>query len=228
MTHFIREYLLALQFFTRIPITGRLADWVGYSPEMLRASAAHFPGVGVLVGAVAAAVFALLQTVFDDDQFLRFGWRIAFAVSIVLVVIGIVVRLAVDETPAFVAARATLDTTRTPLRQLLGDPVLRDRLAAHSAEFEVMRVNAIRSLTEAKPGADNVAKLVWANWHRRLGEIAMDVIGSAGLAADGAELARWQRLFLFSRADTIYGGSDEIQRNIIAERVLGLPREARP
>ena len=110
----------------------------------------------------------------------------------------------------------------------LSDPVLRDRLAAHSAEFEVMRVNAIRSLTEAKPGADNVAKLVWANWHRRLGEIAMDVIGSAGLAADGAELARWQRLFLFSRADTIYGGSDEIQRNIIAERVLGLPREARP
>ena len=69
MTHFIREYLLALQFFTRIPITGRLADWVGYSPEMLRASAAHFPGVGVLVGAVAAAVFALLQSMLPDTFF---------------------------------------------------------------------------------------------------------------------------------------------------------------
>lgn len=53
----IRHFLLALQFFTRVPVTGRLADWVGFSPEMLRASAAHFPGVGWLVGAVGAAVF---------------------------------------------------------------------------------------------------------------------------------------------------------------------------
>lgn len=61
MTRFLRHYLLAIQFFTRIPVTGRLANWVGYSPQLLRASAAHFPGVGVLVGGVAAAVFALLQ-----------------------------------------------------------------------------------------------------------------------------------------------------------------------
>jgi adenosylcobinamide-GDP ribazoletransferase len=53
----IRSYLLAVQFFTRIPITGRLADWVGFSPSMLRASAAHFPGVGWLVGGLTAAVF---------------------------------------------------------------------------------------------------------------------------------------------------------------------------
>ena len=57
---FIRHYLLAVQFFTRIPVTGRLAAWVGYSPEMLRASAAHFPGVGVLVGALVAGLTALL------------------------------------------------------------------------------------------------------------------------------------------------------------------------
>ncbi|MEO7399773.1 MAG: adenosylcobinamide-GDP ribazoletransferase [Polaromonas sp.] len=69
MIQFLREYLLAVQFFTRIPITGRLADWVGFSPEMLRASAAHFPGVGVLVGAVAAAVFALLQAALPDTAF---------------------------------------------------------------------------------------------------------------------------------------------------------------
>ena len=55
MLQFIRHYLLALQFFSRIPVTGRLADWVGFSPAMLRASAAHFPGVGWLVGGVVAA-----------------------------------------------------------------------------------------------------------------------------------------------------------------------------
>lgn len=56
MAGFVRRYLLALQFFTRVPVTGRLAQWVGYSPGMLRASAAHFPGIGWLVGAGTAAV----------------------------------------------------------------------------------------------------------------------------------------------------------------------------
>ena len=55
---FLRHFLLALQFFTRVPVTGRLADWVGFSPAMLRASAAHFPGVGWVVGLPTAAVFA--------------------------------------------------------------------------------------------------------------------------------------------------------------------------
>jgi alkylation response protein AidB-like acyl-CoA dehydrogenase len=59
----------------------------------------------------------------------------------------------------------------------------------------------------------------------------MDVAGPAGLLArpggTAYDLDEWQRLFLFSRSDTIYGGSDEVQKNILAERVLGLPREAR-
>ena len=58
----VRHFLLALQFFTRVPVTGRLAAWVGFSPAMLRASAAHFPGVGWLVGAVGAGVFLLAQS----------------------------------------------------------------------------------------------------------------------------------------------------------------------
>jgi len=58
----VRHFLLALQFFTRVPVTGGLAGWVGFSPAMLRASAAHFPGVGWLVGAVAAGAFLLIQT----------------------------------------------------------------------------------------------------------------------------------------------------------------------
>ena len=61
MASALRHYLLALQFFTRVPITGRLATWVGFSPQMLRASAAHFPGVGWLVGLWGAAVFLLLH-----------------------------------------------------------------------------------------------------------------------------------------------------------------------
>lgn len=61
MLNFLRHYLLALQFFTRVPVTGRLAQWVGYSPAMLRASAAHFPGVGWLVGAICAGLALLLQ-----------------------------------------------------------------------------------------------------------------------------------------------------------------------
>jgi adenosylcobinamide-GDP ribazoletransferase len=58
MTGPLRRFLLALQFFTRIPITGPLAQWVGYSPDMLRASAGHITGVGVLIGLCCAAVFA--------------------------------------------------------------------------------------------------------------------------------------------------------------------------
>lgn len=59
MTRFARHFLLALQFFTRIPVTGRLAQWVGFSPALLRASAAHFPGVGWVVGLLVASVTGL-------------------------------------------------------------------------------------------------------------------------------------------------------------------------
>lgn len=110
------------------------------------------------------------------------------------------------------------------------DPVLRDRLAGLKVELEVMRLQALRGLSAADDaGAASIFKLVWAGWHQRLGAVAMDVLGADGLAARAApyDLSEWQRLFLFSKADTIYGGSDEVQRNILAERVLGLPREAR-
>lgn len=63
---FVRHYLLALQFFTRIPVTGRLAQWVGFSPAMLRASAAHFPGVGWLVGGLVALFSAALWTLMPE------------------------------------------------------------------------------------------------------------------------------------------------------------------
>ncbi|RSS42185.1 acyl-CoA dehydrogenase [Streptomyces sp. WAC07061] len=118
------------------------------------------------------------------------------------------------------------------------DPVLRERLVRQWAELRTMRWNALRTLGGAAgdPGAPSVAKLLWGGWHRRLGELAVQVRGAAASAGPGLwaqgdpyelGLDEEQRLFLFSRADTIYGGSDEIQRNIIAERVLGLPKEPR-
>lgn len=69
MTRFIRHYLLSLQFFTRIPVTGQLARWVGYSPAMLRASAGHFPGVGLLVGLLVAGFTALLLMALPPTSF---------------------------------------------------------------------------------------------------------------------------------------------------------------
>ena len=70
-------------------------------------------------------------------------------------------------------------------------------------------------------------KLYWATFHRALGELAVDVLGPDATIADGSpyELSAAQRLFLYSRADTIYGGSNQIQRNVIGERALGLPPE---
>jgi len=107
------------------------------------------------------------------------------------------------------------------------DPVVREKLTRSWVGLKAMRSYAMATMDVDRPGQDSVSKLLWANWHRELGEIAMDVQGKAGLVLDGGEFDEWQRLFLFSRSDTIYGGSNEIQRNIIAERVLGLPREAR-
>ncbi|MCZ6574015.1 MAG: acyl-CoA dehydrogenase family protein, partial [Planctomycetota bacterium] len=79
------------------------------------------------------------------------------------------------------------------------------------------------------PPAAMITKLYWATWHRELGKLAMDVQGLESQIGDALpyELTGLQRLFLFSRADTIYAGSNEIQRNLIAERALGMPREPR-
>jgi len=109
----------------------------------------------------------------------------------------------------------------------IDDPILRADLTRAWIDLRVLRAHALRTL-EREPGPDvAVGKLLWSGWHRRLGELAMRARGARGLTT-GGELDAWQRLFLFSRADTIYGGSDEIQRNILAERVLGLPRQERP
>ncbi|ELP69226.1 acyl-CoA dehydrogenase family protein [Streptomyces turgidiscabies] len=115
----------------------------------------------------------------------------------------------------------------------VADPVVRERLVRQWAELRAMRWNALRTLgSSADAGASSVAKLLWGGWHQRLGELAVLVRGAgAGVGPSDwtpsapYELDAAQHLFMFSRADTIYGGSDQIQRTIIAERLLGLPRE---
>lgn len=138
------------------------------------------------------------------------------------------------------AFRNELDAVVDGLRQQgrLDEPVLRQRVARLHAELEIMRWNSLRVLSESAddvPREALITKLYWADWHRALGELAVDAAGPGALLgrelddpAPGDELTDAQRLFLFTRADTIYGGSDEIQRNIIGERGLGLPREPRP
>ena len=114
------------------------------------------------------------------------------------------------------------------------DPEIAARIADAWIGLQVLRCTARATLGAvfdnpgpgAAPGTEaNVAKLLWAPWHQRLGELAVDVAGaSATVTGPDYDLSPAQRLFLSTRADTIYGGSSEIQRNIVAERRLGLPR----
>ncbi len=113
------------------------------------------------------------------------------------------------------------------------DPVIRQRIAQAWMGLRIQRYNALRTLSQSY-GAElsreaMITKIYWANWHRNLGKLAMDVLGPQAEIVSGApyQLSSLQRMYLFTRSDTIYGGSNEIQRNIIAERALGLPREPR-
>jgi len=126
----------------------------------------------------------------------------------------------------------------------IDDPPLRQDLMRSYSELEILRYNQLRMLTalvaDGVPGPEmSIGKLYWASWHRRLGELGMRVRGaSAMVGVDatppledpldlGYQLDPLQRTFLYSRAHTIYGGSNQVQRNVIGERVLGLPREPR-
>jgi alkylation response protein AidB-like acyl-CoA dehydrogenase len=108
----------------------------------------------------------------------------------------------------------------------IDDPIVADRVAKAWGDLQTIRHFALVSLANPTPGVEaSIAKLLWADWHQRLGELAMSVQGAAATQLDGdGELDELQRLFLFTRSDTIYGGSNEIQRDIIARRMLGLPR----
>lgn len=110
---------------------------------------------------------------------------------------------------------------------------IRQRIAKAEIGLRLMRYGALRMLSQTDhskiDGAALTYKIQWASWRRSLGELAMDVLGQAAEVNEKDHYA-WDtlpNLFLFSRADTIYGGTNQIQRNLIAERGLGLPREPR-
>ena len=136
----------------------------------------------------------------------------------------------------------------------IDDPVIRQRLAAAYSKVKIMEVNGLRSLSgilnELSPsqrlgvaalGATN--KMFWSEYHRDVMELAMDVLGLDGTILTGGSddesipgagrgrgrddypVSPLQQQFFFSRSETIWGGTAQIQRNIVGERVLGLPKE---
>ncbi len=117
------------------------------------------------------------------------------------------------------------------------DPVVEQKLAQAYVEVRLFQLQNWRTLSKLEHGRDlgpeaATAKLYWSEMSQRMHAIAMDVLGDAAPLWRGAEAnpgeGRWQRSWLYYRAASIFAGTNEIQRNIIGERTLGLPREPRP
>ncbi len=140
---------------------------------------------------------------------------------------------------AMLPYQATFEAEMTKLldeatRRRVGESaVVRERLAKAWSGLQVLQYMNQRVIAAELQGRDSgavgsVLKIYWSRWHRSFGELMLDVYGPEALVTeDGGELTWYQNSFLNSRAETIYGGADEIQHNIVGERVLGLPREPR-
>ena len=110
-------------------------------------------------------------------------------------------------------------------RGVADDPLIRQRIAQLSIEIELLRLNAWRGLTQIMkhgvPGPEgSLPKWQWSDINQALTELAFDIQGEDGAAWD----SQWTYRLLRSRANSIEGGTTEILKNIIAERVLGLPK----
>ena len=135
-----------------------------------------------------------------------------------------------------IALDELIDTARRTLRNgrpATEDSLIRQKLAQIYTEVEILRLSTYRSLTRfqrgERPGPEgSIDKLFWSETAQHLFEVAMEILGPQGQLMKGSKWAidsgQWSCQFLRSRADTIAGGTSEILRNIIGERVLGLPR----
>lgn len=149
------------------------------------------------------------------------------------------------------AEELRLMTEKATANGKINDPLIRQRLMEYHTRVEIMRVNGFRSLTATVSGKRDMGvavlgatnKLFWSETHKKAMELAVDIWGNEALLSQaGPDTGSWpagQRLqgreaypvspmlsaFFFSRSETIWGGTSEIQRNIVGERVLGLPRE---
>src|SRR5262249_47198086 len=111
------------------------------------------------------------------------------------------------------------------------DPIIRKRLVDAWIALKLVRLNAVANLASPTPQPSLAAinKYGWATWHREFGALSLDILGpEAEIVGAPYTLWRIQSRSLFARSDTIYGGTNEIQLNVIAEQGLGLPREPRP
>jgi alkylation response protein AidB-like acyl-CoA dehydrogenase len=118
--------------------------------------------------------------------------------------------------------------TRRHGMPLVGDPVVRQKLAQADLELEVFRLNTLRSLSRASRGGSagpegSILKLYWSEMNQRTAQTALDVLGPEAQQWD-LDGGRWAYQYLRSRGNTIEAGTSEVQRNILAQRVLGLPR----
>jgi alkylation response protein AidB-like acyl-CoA dehydrogenase len=129
--------------------------------------------------------------------------------------------------------RIAVDELAELVRRRGGDAAVRQRLAERCIEVEIMRLHNCRMMTKLgrgeMPGAESsIVKLFWADLTQRLFETALEVLGPAAQLVHGDRRSesegRWQQGFLWSRCGSIAGGTSEIQRNIIAQRLLGMPR----
>jgi alkylation response protein AidB-like acyl-CoA dehydrogenase len=134
--------------------------------------------------------------------------------------------------PQYTGFRRELDDV-VALAKDLGrdsDPLLRQRIASSVVELECLKYHSLHVLTQVEQGqelgaASSMTKLQWSETHQDIGELFTDVAGIAHQVTDGGlDVGDLQRSFLWSRSETIWGGSSQVQRNIVAERVLGLPR----
>ncbi|PZR79301.1 MAG: acyl-CoA dehydrogenase [Candidatus Aeolococcus gillhamiae] len=147
------------------------------------------------------------------------GWRVAITTLMferagLSAGSALAIKMQIDELAALIRQRG-----------LQNDGVIRRRLSELVVATETMRLNGFRGLSRViehgVPGPEgSIAKVQWADINQRLGELALDVLGADGLAVDPV----WTRRMLRARANSIEGGTSEIQRNILAERVLALPR----